>query len=246
MSGTGTSGRAGRLAATLRRRLVQAGAWALDYAWIVGQQVAALRAPAPDALSTGGGAPVVLLPGIYETWPVMGALARRLHDAGHPVHTVPALGRNGRPLDASARLVVDRLRELDLHEVVLVAHSKGGLIGKLVLADPDAAPRVAGLVAVGAPFSGSAYARWFPARAVRALSPADPHVLALARDVATHGRIWSVATRFDPHVPGGSRLPGAVNVEVPVDGHFRSLADPRVHAAVLDAVTALAGDDDAR
>ncbi|SFK30333.1 triacylglycerol lipase [Cellulomonas sp. KH9] len=232
---------AGRAAAEVRHRLRQGAAWARDYAWIVRAQArAVLAAPLPGSLAGGDRMPVVLLPGIYETWPVMTPLARALHAAGHPVHTVPALGLNLRPLEMSTPLVVERLEALGLGRVVLVAHSKGGLIGKMVLADEDAGPRVAGLVAVNTPFAGSVYARWFPARPVRALSPFDPDLLALARDVAAHARIWSVYARFDPHVPGGSELAGAVNVRLPLDGHFRPLDDPRLHAAVLEAVTHLA------
>lgn len=224
------------------RLLEQGLAWVRDYVWIVGAQAAAtLRPPPSDAFADGDREPVVLLPGIYETWPVMRGLARALHDAGHPVHTVPALGLNQRSLVESAQLAVERLEELDLDRVVLVAHSKGGLIGKLVLGDPLAGPRVLGLVAVNTPFAGSVYARWFPARSVRALSPRDPALLAVARDIAAHARIRSVYARFDPHVPGGSELPGAVNVRLPLDGHFRPLADPRLHDAVLDGVVALSG-----
>lgn len=227
----------------LRRRAQQAGAWGRDYAWIVRAQLrATLRPPAPDALATGDRTPVVLLPGVYETWPVMVGLARALHAAGHPVHTVPALGLNRRGLAESARLVGERLADLHLGRVVLVAHSKGGLIGKIVLGDPEVGPQVAGLVAVNTPFAGSVYATWFPARTVRALSPRDPYLAALAREVAQHARIVSVHARFDPHVPGPSELPGAVDVLLPLDGHFRVLDDPLLHAAVLDAVRRLAPD----
>lgn len=231
----------GRHVATARHRARQGVAWAQDYAWIVGAQLRALRPVRADAWAAGERAPVLLLPGIYERWPVMVDLARALHAAGHPVHVVPGLGLNGRPLAASARVVAARVEELGLHGVVLVAHSKGGLIGKLVTGDPDAGRRVAGLVAVNTPFAGSVYARWFPVRSVRALSPRDPHVRAIAREVATHARTWSLHARFDPHVPAGGELPGAVNVRLPLDGHFRPLGDPRLHAAVLDAVAHLSG-----
>ncbi|WP_448629840.1 esterase/lipase family protein [Cellulomonas soli] len=211
-------------------------AWAADYAWIGAAQArTSLRRGHPGTLTTGDREPVVLLPGIYETWEVMRPLALALHAAGHPVHTVPALGWNGASLAHSARQVTARLDSLGLPHVLLVAHSKGGLIGKLALTD-DPDERITGLVAVNTPFAGSVYARWFPTRAVRALSPRDPHVLALADLDHVHHRIVSVFARFDPHVPSGSRLPGATNVEVPVDGHFRLLADPRVHRVVLDAL----------
>ncbi|TNU76252.1 alpha/beta hydrolase [Miniimonas arenae] len=212
-------------------------AWAADYAWIGLAQTAALRpGDRASTLITGRAAPVLLLPGIYETWEVMAPLARALHDAGHPVHTVPGLGYNGATLPQSVTTVEARLRALDLRDAVLVAHSKGGLIGKSVLTAAWSTGRVAGLVAVNTPFGGSRLARWFPARAVRALSPLDTDIVALGRTVDTHDRIHSIYARFDPHVPDGSVLVGATNVELPIDGHFRVLASRTLHRAVVEAV----------
>jgi len=218
----------------------RAAAWARDYAWIVAAQAGgALRPTDPASLAQGDGAPVVLLPGIYERWGVLGALARALHGAGHPVHMVPSLGRNAGALAWSTDQVVHRVLELDLTGVVLVAHSKGGLIGKMAMADPRVADRIAGLVAVNTPFGGSVYARWFPAAAVRALAPQDPHVVALGAVDEVNPRIVSVSAPFDPHVPAGHGLDGAHLVRLPVDGHFRVLGDARVHRVVLDAVQRL-------
>ncbi|MGN8245903.1 esterase/lipase family protein [Cellulomonas soli] len=222
-------------------------AWAADYAWIGAAQArAVLRRLRPGDLATGHLAPVLLLPGIYETWEVMQPLALVLHEAGHPVHPVPGLGWNHASLAHSARQVTAQIEALGLPHVLLVAHSKGGLIGKLVMASPEAHHgHVAGLVAINTPFAGSVYARWFPTRSVRALSPRDPHVLALAGHSHVHPRVVSVYAQFDPHVPSGSHLPGATNIEVPVDGHFRVLADPRVHRAVLDSLADLTPHADA-
>ncbi len=177
---------------------------------------------------------MLLLPGVYETWAVMEPLARALYEAGHPVHTVPALGFNSRDLPGSARLVVQRLDRLELDRVILVAHSKGGLIGKLVLGDPSLSGRVVGLVTVNTPFAGSVLAPWFPTRAVRALRPSDPTIRTLVGMVDQHARIVSLPAPFDPHVPGGPALPGATNVPLPLDGHFRPLGDRRVHAMVVE------------
>ncbi|GIG28334.1 hypothetical protein Cma02nite_09340 [Cellulomonas marina] len=222
------------------RLLRRGAAWAADYAWIVAWQARVLLRPPPaDRYADGTGTPVLLLPGIYETWGVMTPLARALHDAGHPVHTVPALGFNSADLATSAAQVADRLERLDLRGVVFVAHSKGGLIGKLALTLPRVEGRAAGLVAVNTPFAGSAYARWFPARAVRALSPRDPVLLELARQLPVNARVVALHARFDPHVPGRSRLEGAVDVELPLDGHFKVLSAPRLHREVLRAVGTL-------
>lgn len=213
---------------------------ARDYAWIVAAQLRAfVDPPDPAAWRDGAGSPVLLLPGIWESWSVLRSLGEALHAAGHPVHVVPALRTNSAELDAGALLVRDRLRELDLHGVVVVAHSKGGLIAKSALALPEVAERVAGLVTVATPFAGSTLARWFPARAVRRLSPRDPGMLRLAADVSAHPRIVALRPRFDPHVPraaGAAALAGAVEVELPLDGHFHPLGDPLLHEAVTAAV----------
>jgi pimeloyl-ACP methyl ester carboxylesterase len=209
----------------------------LDYAWIVRAQLGASR-HTREALADGPGTPVLLLPGVYETWGVMAGLASTLHAAGHPVHTVPALGVNVGPLEESARVVAARIEELGLVGVVLVAHSKGGLIGRLVMDDAPGADRVAGMVAVGTPFAGSSMARLLPNRAVRDLSPSDPTIRALAL-AGGNDRISSLYPTFDPHIPEGSVLRGGVNVELPIDGHFRVLGDTRVHALVLDQIQRL-------
>ncbi|MFB9375964.1 esterase/lipase family protein [Kineococcus gynurae] len=216
---------------------------ARDYAWIVTAQLRALlNPPDPRAWAGGSAGDVVLLPGIWESWAVLRDLGDALHAAGHPVHVVPGLRTNSAELDEGARLLRARVLDLDLHDVVVVAHSKGGLIAKAALADPDLDARVAGVVTVATPFAGSTYARWFPVRAVRRLSPTDPRLRRLAADVSAHSRIVALRPRFDPHVPratGAAALEGAQEVELPLDGHFHPLGDPRLHVAVLQAVAGL-------
>ena len=66
---------------------------AVDYAYVAARQVqGALRARRPVPTGPGGASPVVLLPGVYETWQLLGPVATALARAGHPVHAVPGLG----------------------------------------------------------------------------------------------------------------------------------------------------------
>ncbi|MFC7406968.1 esterase/lipase family protein [Georgenia alba] len=220
-----------------------------DYAYALRHQARALLGPRtdpagllalPDAPATGHGAPVLLLPGIYETWRFLEPLARRLVAAGHPVHVVTTLGINRRPLDDAAARAADYLAEHDLTGVVLVAHSKGGLIGKALMLSP-AGWRVAGMVAVATPWEGSGYARLFPpGSAVRHLSSRARRVRALSRERAVNARIVAVAPAWDPHVPGTGELPGALRcVRLAGSGHFRVLDDADLLAAVRSAVAEL-------
>jgi triacylglycerol lipase len=210
-----------------------------DYPNALRFRVRAARAWAvPESFAEGRRRPVVILPGIYESWHYLRPIAERLNEEGHPVHVIPTLGLNRAPIPATAALVHAQLVERSLTGVAIVAHSKGGLVGKHVMALDDRDRRVDRLVAIASPFNGSAMARLAPNPALRAFLAHDPVISALAAERAVNERITSIYPSFDPHIPEGSALEGAHNVELPVVGHFRILLQPAVITAVLDAVDA--------
>jgi pimeloyl-ACP methyl ester carboxylesterase len=213
--------------------------WARDYTYAVAWQARAFfNRTDPATFLTGEKAPIVVLPGIYETWKFMQPLIEALHERGHPVHVIDLLRRNQRPVVEMAERVTEYLEAHDLTDVVLVAHSKGGLVGKQAMAFGAAGRRVRGMLAVATPFGGSSYARlMLLAPTLRIFSPRNATIIALARETAVNERIVSIYGRFDPHIPEGSELAGAKNVRLETGGHFRILAHPRVLAelAVLAA-----------
>ena len=215
----------------IRSALRTLGWWARDYAYaLVWQARAFVSRTDPHDFLSGDRSPIVVLPGVYETWRFLEPLIRRLHDDGHPVHVIDPLGRNDRSVPVAARLVADYLEANGLGDVVLLAHSKGGLVGKYVMSLGGGGARISGMLAVAAPFAGSRYARLMLLPSLRIFTPDDPTILALSREATVNPRIVSVYGRFDPHIPGGSRLDGAKNVELDTGGHFRILAHPRVFA----------------
>jgi hypothetical protein len=227
------------------RLLHDAAFWALDYGYAV-RGLAAAVLPGPDAegyaaVRGRAGRTIVVIPGVYETWQFLRPLIARLHDAGHPVHVIADLGRNAGSVADAAALVSKHLSEHDLRDVTIVAHSKGGLIGKYAMAllDPDA--RIADMIAIATPFSGSRYATYLPLPSLHAFAPSDPTTVLLAGRTSVDPRITSIYGRFDPHIPGGSRVEGAVNIRVPEVGHFRILATPALLRAVDQALDRSAG-----
>ncbi|NMM18252.1 MAG: alpha/beta hydrolase [Cellulomonas sp.] len=108
--------------------------WLFDYTYASRQQLASLLHPGgaeafrspPHPLTPA----VVLLPGIYERWQFMRPLATALHRQGYPVHVVHRLGLNRGTIPAMARRVAAHIEQQGLSQVGLIAHSKGGLIGK--------------------------------------------------------------------------------------------------------------------
>lgn len=190
--------------------------------------------------SRGTRQPVLILPGIYETWQFMRPMMDALHANGHPLHVVTDLGRNRASVVAAAGVVARILAERDLHDVIIVAHSKGGLIGKYLMAEEAGSPepaRIDRMIAVATPFSGSSLARYTVLPSLRAFAPTDATIRQLMNELSVNERITSIFGTFDPHIPGGSELAGAVNIQLPVAGHFRIVGDRQF----LDAVVAAAG-----
>ncbi|MES2092207.1 MAG: alpha/beta hydrolase [Actinomycetota bacterium] len=181
-------------------------------------------------------APVLLLPGVYETWQFLRPAADRLNAIGHPIHALRGLGFNRLTIVASAQLAQYYLDEKGLTGVVILAHSKGGLIAKHMMVADDLAGRIDALVAINSPFGGSTLANWAPVRTLRAFSPRDETVRTLAANLAANSRITSIYSRLDPLIPGGSELEGATNIRLPMVGHFRPLSSPALFDAVEGAI----------
>ncbi|MHA7277260.1 esterase/lipase family protein [Arthrobacter sp. HLT1-21] len=218
--------------------------WLLDYAYVGFWQVHGFlfredptRYLTPDVgPDAGARPPVLLIPGIYETWQFMRPVAVHLAAAGHAVHVVQQLGYNRGTVQSMGRYVADYLAAHDLTDVVLVAHSKGGLIGKYVMTQPDVGNRVRQLIAVNTPFSGSTYANFFVLPSIRAFSPRNKFLLTQLANSGSNARITSIYSSFDPHIPQGSELPGAMNIELETMGHFRIIGDKRLLDVVDQAI----------
>ena len=224
-------------------RIQQGWWWFLDYRYaLVWQTRAFLSRTDPRVYGEGALVPVVVIPGIYESWKFMRPLIDALHDRGHPVHVVSRLGRNRLRITKAAAVVAHHIRKQDLREVVIVAHSKGGLIGKLVMTTMDPENRITGMAAVSTPFLGSRYAKLMLLPSLRAFAASNRDLRALGADERLNHRVVSIFGKFDPHIPETSELTGARNVRVDIGGHFRIIGAPATASAVLQAVASLSSD----
>ncbi|MDO5082187.1 alpha/beta hydrolase [Arachnia propionica] len=208
---------------------------------LTGELLRGLR-PGRRIRSTPSGSPVLLLHGLLERPGHLWRLADHLGAHGHRVITVPGLGWNIGSLERGWRAALEALGEH--RDVVVVAHSKGGLIGKRLLL--EAGDQVRGMVTVATPFQGSVLATGFSRTPLLRRTPLglfDPEgdeLRALAADADVDHRIVSLIPTRDPIIPDGSHLAGATNVTLPQVGHFAPLQDEEVWALIRHHVTRLA------
>ena len=244
--------------------------WVADYGYMV--QGAALSVfhhiPPKHYLDfvVEGKVPVILIPGILGKWGFMKRLGDKISLEGHPVYVVPELGINIFSIPSSAKMlrtflvhafskkhIVPKvspgalkirafIEARNIKGVVLVAHSKGGLIGKYLLAHYNDDQRVLGMVAVATPFSGSAMAKLVPHDAFRELKNDSEVIRDLEKHQEVNKKIISVIPEYDNHVwaERGSFLEGArENIEVPVHGHHRVIFSKKVQEIVLRSIALL-------
>jgi len=185
---------------------------------------------------------VVLIPGVYETWAFLKPVADRLNADGYRIRIARGLGYNLRPIRDTAARFARALGRLPKPNAgcVIVAHSKGGLVGKELLITERERLGLLGVVAICSPFSGSVLAKYVPDPNLRAFLPTDDTIVALGGEHGVNADIVSIYSTFDPHVPSSSVLPGATNVLLPVPGHFVILGTTELADAVELAVDGMA------
>lgn len=143
------------------RLIVRGWWWALDYVYAARRQLAVLTTPwtigrprpTPRAWREGADdlPEIILLPGVYEHWTFLRPLGDALNAAGHRVNVVHGLGLNSRDIVETSERLARSLAQVQPAAAgrVLVAHSKGGLIGKHLLVSSGAAAAAAREAAVG-------------------------------------------------------------------------------------------------
>ena len=182
--------------------------------------------------------PIIIIPGILLRWGFMKPLADFISMQGHPTYVLPNLGHNLSAISESAKKVQELIKENSLRDVVIVGHSKGGLIGKYLLSNLNST-NVRWMIAIATPFSGSALSKLIPHKSYKELHEESELIkeLTIHRDI--NKKIISIIPEYDNHVwsEKGSFLENALdNIEVVVKGHHKVVNDNEVKKLVLVSI----------
>ena len=183
-------------------------------------------------------APIILIPGISNKWGFLKHLGDKISAKGHPVYTVNKLEFNFFDIPTSAKIIREIIDKNKLEKVILVGHSKGGLIGKYFLVHENKDEKVKGLIAIATPFSGSKLANHLPGKAHKELAPESKIIAELNSHKEVNSKIISIMPEFDNHVwhEKGSFLDGAINITVPIKGHHKIIFDKNVIERIIKLI----------
>lgn len=185
-----------------------------------------------------GKVPVVIIPGIFSHWGFMKKIADAISLLGHPIYLVPELRYNLHNISGSSLIVSKILQKENLKNVIFIAHSKGGLIGKYTMIHHNEEKRIIGMVSLATPYSGSAMTKILPIEPVNELHNDSVIIKDIASHTTVNKDIVSICPEFDHYVwaKEGSYLDGAKNISVAVHGHHKIMYDPLVIEKIKEAV----------
>jgi len=180
--------------------------------------------------------PVILVPGHSNKWGFLKKLADSISRLGYPLHIPHKLGLNLFDIPSSAKIVRDVIDENKLKKVVLIGHSKGGIVGKYLLMHGNKDGRISHLIAIAAPFSGTNIVNNLPYKFLKELSPKSKIIQEMNSNSEVNSKIISIMPEFDNHVwsEKGSYLEGALNITVPIKGHHKIVFDKDVINKVIE------------
>ncbi len=170
-----------------------------------------------------------------------------LLDAARISHATVDLEPVAGDIDGYVPLVERAVRELcaaaGADRVAIVAHSMGGLVARAWMRVHGSAA-LARVITLGTPHHGTALARFGLGKNAFQMRPGSAWLRALAasEDASARALVTSLYTHHDNIVSPqeSSRLEGARNIEFGGVGHVALGSNPRVLAAVMDELAALA------
>jgi len=181
--------------------------------------------------------PVILIPGISVKWGFLKHLGDSISHLGHPVYVISKLKFNLLDIPQSAKFVRETVDENHLENAVIIGHSKGGLVGKYFLIHENNDNRIKGVIAIGAPFSGSRIVHHLRGIAFKELAPESKIVKEISFNSKVNSKIISIMPEFDNHIwsEKKSYLDGAMlNVTLPVKGHHKIVFDKKSIKKIIE------------
>lgn len=182
--------------------------------------------------------PLILVHGYACSRGVWWLLRRQLEGAGHTVATVslyPPYTSIGKLVPQLNQRIEEVCRATGADQVVLIAHSMGGLVCRSYLAR-HGTRRVERLVTIASPHAGTELARIGIGRNAREMEPGSLWLRDLATEDVPVPTI-SIRTSHDNYVmpQDNQRLPGAIDAELDGIGHLAVLYSRRTAAELIAA-----------
>lgn len=195
-----------------------------NYQLVLRRQVRSLASKDPPAnWKVGTNREVLLLPGFLETWIFMEIIGNHLNKKGYRVHVVKELKRNTAPVEEQMKFVEKYVSQNKLKNLIIISHSKGGIIARYLLNSSPASESVTRIITIASPHQGTKFAK-LKILNLTELIPQSKLLKQLSKQNYL-SKITNIYPSFDSTVIPNENLilEGASNIKLKTAGHTKIL-----------------------
>lgn len=190
-----------------------------DYAFTLERHVYALRhSQPPSHWLEGTKGDMVIIHGYGEVWTHWERIATHFNEKGYRIHFLKELGRNLESLENTCPRVSNYITTHNLQNIILLSHSKGGIIAKCIL---DTQPeKIKYSITLAVPYGGTIFG-YFRLNNLGEAIPGKIWTTEISKENKYNHKIYNFYPKFDNHILPNKHLtlPGAHNKKLSIIGH---------------------------
>lgn len=115
----------------------------------------------PAEWKNGNTGDILLVPGFDETWVFLETIGNYFNNKGYKIHTVSTIEPNVKPIKYCVGEVMKYIVKNNLTNVIIMSHSKGGIVTKRLLQNTSIEERVKIAFSLATPYGGVHWAyKW--------------------------------------------------------------------------------------
>ena len=190
----------------------------------------------PRKWAYGDKGTIVLIPGFHESDFSFYSLGNFLSHHGYKVLTIPEFKSIETVAQTYTKL--ERLiASLDETNIVLLSHSKGGIVAKHFLDNSSQTNKIKFSISLATPYQGSIFAR-LRFHNIHELDSDSNLIKDVSQKGAHVAKVINLYPKFDNHVIPNKNLmlKGAKNIQINVNGHTRILVCDETYTEIIKAL----------
>src|SRR3989344_2169776 len=175
----------------------------------------------PKKWNSGKKGNVVLVHGFGGNWSYLKEIGNFVNKLGYRVHVLNELGVNLKPIFESYKILEKYIDNNNLKNLILIGHSKGGIISKYFIDNSPLTDRVKLIISIASPFGGTQLGR-LKILNTHEFLPDSAIIQKLNAKTSKNKLFINLFSRKDDVVIPNQNLilKGAKNIKVEVDGHL--------------------------
>jgi len=166
---------------------------------------------------------IILIQGLHESWTFLESIGNHFNQKGYKILTIPQIKTNTIPTLEAVKICKRFIEKQNLINLIIIAHSKGGIVARYLLQDLTIANRIDKVISIATPYKGSRLVAILPN--AHDLSPDSPTIKTIQIPLSGENKTYNFYPIFDNHIiPNDSLiLPSIHNHKINIVGHTRIL-----------------------